>query len=261
MLVDSHCHLNYPEFKDLQATIAAADEAGVKMMLTISTKLSEFKDVIAIAEQAPNIYASIGIHPHEAQDHQNLSLDTLLDYSRHPKVIGIGETGLDYYYEHSPREAQQALFRLHIEASRISGLPLIVHSRDADEETVGILHEAYKQGPFTGLIHCFSSSEYLAVKSMEIGFYISIAGILTFKKSEALREMVRQFPLNRLLVETDSPYLAPEPYRGRSNQPAFTRLVAERMAAIKNISYEDVASNTSSNFFNLFSKVQRPHWA
>lgn len=258
MLVDSHCHLNYPEFADLTGVLAGARAARVGLMQTISTKRSEFRTILDIAERDAAIYASIGVHPHEAEHHLDLSVQELLEWAAHPKAIGIGETGLDYYYEHSPRAAQQHCFRVHIEAARESGLPLIVHSRDADDDTVAILMEEYEKGPFSGLIHCFSSSKYLSDKSLEIGFLISISGILTFKKSTELRDIVKDIPLESLLVETDAPYLAPLPHRGKPNQPAYTRLVAESLAELKKIDYQEVESVTTNNFFRLFTKAKRP---
>lgn len=258
MLVDSHCHLNYPEFADLPAVIARAKAANVQLMQTISTKRSEFKDILAIAEAHPEIYASIGVHPHEAEHHTDMTAAELVEWAQHPKVIGIGETGLDYFYEHSPREQQQACFRAHIEAARITGLPLIVHSRDADEDTVAILHEEYAKAPFKGLIHCFSSSKYLSDKSIEIGFLISLSGILTFPKATELRETVAAIPLASLLVETDAPYLAPVPFRGKPNEPAHTSLTAKALAGLKGCSEEEVARVTTDNFFRVFSKAERP---
>lgn len=262
MLVDSHCHLNYPEFADLPAVLARAAGAGVHAMQTISTKRSEFEAILAIADAHAPVYASIGIHPHEAEHHADLSAEELIQWATRPKVIGIGETGLDYYYEHSPRDIQRQLFRTHIVAAQETKLPLIVHSRDADLETIEILREEFnrsgKQSAFTGLIHCFSTTEELSDKAMEIGFYISIAGILTFKKSQALRDIVKKIPLDRLLVETDAPYLAPEPFRGRPNEPAYTRYVAEKVAEIKGISLDEVSRVTTDNFYRLFSKAKRP---
>ncbi len=227
-------------------------------MQTISTKRADFPEVIAIAEAYEQIYASIGIHPHEAENHDDIGVEELLEQAAHPKVIGIGETGLDYYYEHSPREIQQKSFRIHIDAARKSGLPLIVHSRDADEDTVNILQEEMGKGAFNGLIHCFSSGKYLAYKSIEIGMYISISGIITFKKSDSLREIIASLPPDRLLVETDAPYLAPAPFRGKPNEPAYTRYTAEKLAEVLSISYEEVAEATTQNFFRLFSKAQQP---
>lgn len=258
MLVDSHCHLNYPEFADLPAVIARADAAGVKLMQTISTKLSEFNTVKDISNVSDRIFCSIGIHPHEAEGHAQVTAEDLVREATHPKVIAIGETGLDYYYEHSPRELQKALFKEHIKAGRALDMPVIVHSRDADEDTVAILQEAYTEAPFKFLIHCFSSSKYLSDKSIEIGGYISISGIITFKKSQELRNITAGIPLERLLVETDAPYLAPEPHRGKKAEPAHTRLTAERLALVKGVSLEEVAKATTHNFLTLFNKAILP---
>lgn len=258
ILIDSHCHLNYPEFSNLDDIVNRAVDADVKLMQTISTKSSDFKEVKRIADASDKIFCSIGIHPHEAEQHANITADDLIREANHPRVIGIGETGLDYYYEHSPRELQKSLFIQHINAARNLDLPVIIHSRDADEDTVAILEEAYKEAPFKFLIHCFSSKKYLADKSIELGGYISISGIITFKKSEELREIVRTLPLERLLVETDAPYLAPLPHRGKPNEPAYTRYTAEKLAEIKGVSLEDVAEQTTNNFLKLFSKAQLP---
>ncbi len=252
MLVDSHCHLNYPQFSDLAAVVSRAKEAGVGLMQTISTKRSDFQEVKRIASQHPEIYCSIGIHPHEAGPHEGITLEELLEEAADTKVIGIGETGLDFYYEHSPRDIQEALFRRHIAAGRTLNKPVIVHSRDADEDTVRILQDEHAQGAFRFLIHCFSTGAYLAEESIKLGGYISLSGILTFKKSDALREIVSHLPLNRLLVETDAPYLAPQTYRGKSNEPAWTVEVARTLAEIKGCSFEEVARVTSENFFQLF---------
>jgi TatD DNase family protein len=255
MLVDSHCHLNYPEFADMPAVLKRAKEQGIGLCQTISCKRSDFQEVADIIEQNESVYGSIGIHPHEAERHTDISVEELVRWASHLKIIGIGETGLDYYYEHSPRELQQQSFRIHIEAARQTGLPLIVHTRDAEEDTIAILHEEYAKAPFTGLIHCFSSSKYLADKAIEIGFYISLSGIITFKNSDVLREAAASIPLDKLLVETDAPYLAPMPHRGRPNEPAFTRYTAEKLAEIKGISYEEVERVTTENFFTLFHKA------
>ncbi|MFN7611812.1 MAG: TatD family hydrolase [Alphaproteobacteria bacterium] len=255
MLVDSHCHLNYKELADTSAVLARAEGAGVRLMQTISTQRSDFPEVKALAEKYNSIYCSIGIHPHESEPHEDISEAELLREAQHPRVIGIGETGLDYYYEHSPRSIQKDLFRKHINVARQLDLPVIVHSRDADEDTVAILQESYKHAPFKFLIHCFSSTKYLADESVKIGGYISISGIITFRKSEALRDVVRGIPLERLLVETDAPYLAPEPYRGQPCEPAYTALTARKLAEVKEISAEDIAQATTSNFLRLFTKV------
>lgn len=259
MLVDSHCHLDYLERagEDLSETVARAGRAGVGLMVTICTKVTEFETILGIAERFPNVYCSVGIHPHEAASEPAVTAEELIRWSEHPKVIGIGETGLDYFYEHSPRKAQQASFRAHIAASRKTGLPLIVHTRDADEDTISILEEEYRAGAFPGLIHCFSSSGWLAEKSVGLGFSISVSGIVTFKKADALREAVSEVPLDNLLVETDAPYLAPVPKRGKQNEPAYVAHTAQYLADLRSVSNADLASKTTDNFFRLFNKVDR----
>lgn len=254
-LVDSHCHLNYPEFADLDAVVARASAAGVTAMQTISTRIAELPDLLKIAERFPHIYASVGTHPHHVES-ETVTADELAKLASHPKVIGIGETGLDYYYEHSPRELQQQSFREHIAAARKTGCPVIVHSRDAEADTIEILADEMKKGTFPGLIHCFSSGRELAEKAISLGFYISIAGIVTFKKATELQDSVRYLPLDKLLIETDSPYLAPMPHRGKPNEPAHVKLVAEKIAELKDISLEQVAAQTTQNFFALFTKAK-----
>lgn len=256
MLVDSHCHLNYEQLADTAGVIARAKEAGVGLFQTISTQRSDFAEVKALADAYPEIYCSIGIHPHEAEPHEDISEEELLEAADHPKVIGIGETGLDFYYDHSPHDAQRALFKRHIKVARKLDLPVIVHSRNADEDTVAILKEAYAEAPFRFLIHCFSSTKYLAEESVKIGGYISISGIITFKKSQDLRDIAKEVPLEYLLVETDSPYLAPEPYRGKPCEPAYTKFTAQRLAEIKGVSLEEIEQVTTANFHRLFSKVR-----
>jgi TatD DNase family protein len=258
LLVDSHCHLNYPALADTAGVIARAKEAGVGVLQSISTKRSDFAEVKRLAEAYPEIYCSIGIHPHEAEPHEDISEEELLREADHPRVIGIGETGLDFYYEHSPREPQMELFRRHIRVARQLGLPVIVHSRGADEETVAILQECCAEGAFDFLIHCFSTSKYLAEESIKLGGYISLSGIITFKKSQALRDVVAGLPLERLLVETDAPYLAPEPYRGKPCEPAYTTFTAQCLAGIMETDLATVADTTSTNFFRLFRKAHRP---
>ncbi len=258
MLIDSHCHLNYPDLADTAGVIARAKEAGVGLMQTISTKRSDFAEVKKLAESYPEIYCSIGVHPHEAEPHEDIAEGELLREANHPRVIGIGETGLDYYYEHSPREIQRELFKRHIRVGRALDLPVIVHSRDADEETVEILKEAHEEGPFRFLIHCFSSTQYLAEQSVKLGGYISLSGIITFKKSQALRDAAVTVPMDRLLVETDSPYLAPEPYRGKPCEPAYTKFTAQKLAEIKGVSFAEIEKATTENFFRLFSKARPP---
>ena len=257
MLVDSHCHLDFPDFAtDLDGTVSRAREAGVGLMLTIGTKLSQFDGVKAVAERYPDVWCSVGIHPHEAGTEGGIDTAKLVEIAQHPKVVGFGETGLDFYYEHSPRPDQERSFRSHIAAARQTGLPLIVHTRDADTETGAILAEEMAKGAFTGLLHCFSSSRELAEKAVELGFYISLSGIVTFKKAEELRATVAAVPLDRILVETDSPYLAPIPMRGKRNEPAFVAHTAAKVAEVKGITPGELAEATTANFLRLFGKVQ-----
>ncbi len=225
-------------------------------MLTISTKITEFPAVRAIAEAEPDVWCSVGIHPHEAAAEPETSVSVLRDLAEHPRVIGIGETGLDFYYEHSPRDRQASAFRTHAEAARLSGLPIIVHTRDADFETAEILVEEAAKGGLTGVIHCFSTGRELAEKAIELDFMISLSGIVTFKNAEPLRQIVRDLPLDRLLVETDAPYLAPVPKRGKQNEPAFLVHTADEVAKLKGISSEELARRTTENFYRLFAKAR-----
>ena len=256
MLVDSHCHLDFPDFApEREAVIARARDAAIGTMLTICTRLDQFPSVRAIAEAHPDIWCSVGAHPHEAADHAAATPAELATLAAHPRVIGIGETGLDFHYDHSPREVQERVFRAHIAASHQTGLPLIVHAREADEEIAGILRE---NRPPAGVLHCFSSGRGLAEAALELGFYISISGIVTFRNAEELRAIVRDVPLDRLLVETDAPYLAPVPYRGKRNEPAFVAATAAAVAALKGIEPDALAAATTDNFFRLFQKPRRP---
>ncbi len=259
MLVDSHCHLDFPDFgPELDAVVQRARSAGVGTMLTIGTRLSKFDGVRAIAERYEDIWCSVGVHPHEAAVEPLNEAKELIERAVHPRVIGIGEAGLDYYYEHSPRDDQVRNFRAHIAASRTMQLPLIVHARDADDDLCAILTEETAQGAFPGLIHCFSSTAKLAKTALEIGFYISISGIVTFKKADELRTIAASVPLDRLLVETDAPYLAPMPHRGKRNEPAFVRNTAETVARIKGVDLATLEAATTDNFFRLFTKARRP---
>jgi TatD DNase family protein len=259
MLVDSHCHLDFPELaSELDAVVDRARNAGVGTMLTIGTSLERFPGVRAVAERFPNIWCSVGVHPHEAKDEGQSVPDRLIELAAHPKVVGIGETGLDYFYEHSPREEQRESFRAHIAASRATGLPLIVHTRDADEETAQMLREEQEKGAFPGLIHCFSSGRLVSETALELGMYISLSGIITFKAAEELRQIVRDIPLDRILVETDAPYLAPVPKRGKRNEPAFVAHTAAKVAELKGIGMAELMATTTDNFFRLFSKVSAP---
>jgi TatD DNase family protein len=252
-LVDSHCHLDFPDFAaERDAVVGRARAAGVGTMLTICTRLDQFDGVRAIAEAYDDIWCSVGAHPHEAADHAPLLTDQLVALTDHPKVVGIGETGLDFHYDLSPRDIQERVFRTHIEASRACGLPLIVHAREADEEIARILEE---ERPPPGVLHCFSSGRALAETAIGLGFYISISGIVTFRNADGLREIVRDLPLDRLLVETDAPYLAPVPYRGKRNEPAFVAATAAAVAALKSVDAERLAAATRDNFFRLFTKA------
>ena len=259
-LVDSHCHLDFPTFADdLDDVVARARDAGVGTMVTICTHLSRFAQVREIADRFEGVRCSAGVHPHEAdQEGPAATPERLIRLAADPLVVGIGETGLDYYYEHSARDAQQASFRSHIQAARETGLPLIVHTRDADADTIAILTDEYRNGPFPGVIHCFSTSRYLAEKTLEIGLYISLSGIVTFKAAVDLQETVRALPLDRLLIETDAPYLAPVPHRGKRNEPAFVVHTGAAVAALKRVEMAELARATSDNFYNLFSKIPRP---
>ena len=259
MLVDSHCHLDFPAFADdFPAMLERARAAGVRTLQTISTRLATVDAILDVASRDPDIWCSVGLHPHEAATEEDVSADRIVALSDHPDVIGVGETGLDYYYEHSPRERQQESFRNHIEASRRTGLPLIVHARDADDDIVAVLREEYEAGPFPGLIHCFTAGPELARAALEIGFLISISGIVTFKKAENVHAAAREVPLDRLLVETDSPFLAPVPHRGKRCEPAFVARTAAAIAELRQIDSSRLAEATTDNFFRLFSKARRP---
>lgn len=259
MLVDSHCHLDFPELAgEIDGVMARAERAGVGVMLTIGTHLTRFEQVLRVAERFPNVYCTVGIHPHEAGHEPCVDAKELAALAEHPKVVGFGETGLDYFYDHSPRDRQRTSFRTHIAAARQTGLPVVVHTRDADEDTMRILAEEMAKGSFKGLLHCFSSGSQLADFAIENGFLISISGIVTFKKSEALRRIVETVPLDRLLVETDAPYLAPVPKRGQRNEPAFVAFTAEAVAAVKGVTAARLAEQTTANFFRLFQKARIP---
>jgi TatD DNase family protein len=263
MLVDSHCHLNFPEFtSDLDAVLARAATNGIGTMLTINTKLEEAKDLQEIADRYSQIFCSVGVHPHDAKDYINgYKGDTLFNQikalAQHSKVVGIGETGLDYFYNNSPHENQIASFSDHIRASIDLNLPLIIHTRDADEDTIACLKDV-GQGKAKGVFHCFSGSADLAQQALGLGFYISFSGILTFKNAEGLRQIAQDVPLNRILVETDAPFLTPIPHRGKRNEPAFTRYTAELLANLKNLSYSEIEKITTNNFFTLFEKASLP---
>jgi len=257
MFVDSHCHLNYKGLvEDQDAVLARAADAGVSAILNISTRKREWADIIATAEKAPNIWASVGIHPHEADSHADVDTAQLVAAADHPKVIAIGETGLDNFYDHSDREQQEESFRAHLVASRETGLPVIVHTRDAEEDTARILREEMGKGPFPGVIHCFTASGEFADIALELGLFISISGIVTFKNAQDLRETAARIPEERLLIETDSPFLAPVPHRGKSCEPAFVADTGRFLADLRGVSVEQLAQTTSDNFYTLFSKAE-----
>ena len=259
MLVDSHCHLDFPEFaSDLAGVVARARAAGVGVCVSISTEMKTFPKIRAIAETFPDVWCSVGVHPHEAEKELLSGPDALLAEAVHPKVVGIGETGLDYFYEHAPRAQQMENFRAHIAAGRQAGLPVIVHTREADDDTIAILEDEMGKGAFRGLIHCFTGTQRLADAALALGFYISVSGIATFKKSDALRDVIRTVPPDRLLVETEAPFLAPMPHRGKTNEPAFVVHTARLLAEMKGVSEAELAAVTTANFFRLFTKVTRP---
>lgn len=257
MFIDSHCHLNYKGLVEDQAdVIARAGAAGVTGILNISTREREWDDVISVAEADEHIWASVGIHPHEADGHRDVDTRKLVAKAMHPRVVAIGETGLDYYYDHSDREQQRASFRTHIAAARETGLPLIIHTRDAEGDTAAILTDEMGKGAFPGVVHCFTASQAFAETALGLGLYISISGIVTFRSAKALQDSAALVPGGRLLIETDSPFLAPVPHRGRRCEPAFVADTARFLAALRGVSVEALAAQTSANFFHLFAKAQ-----
>jgi len=258
MLVDSHCHLNYEGLVENQAAVLArAREAGVGAFLNISTRQSEWAAVVGTAEREPDVWASVGIHPHEADHHADLGEAALMEAASHSRVIGIGETGLDYYYDKSDRAVQRDLFRTHIAVSRRTGLPLIVHTRDADEDTSTILRDEMEKGPFPALIHCFTATREFGRQVLELGLTISLSGIVTFKNARDLQSFAAEIPRDRLLVETDSPFLAPVPHRGKACEPAFVQNTAEFVADLRGETVESLTESTTRNFYALFGKASR----
>lgn len=256
MFVDSHCHLNYKGLvEDQPAVLERARAAGVAKMLNISTRASEWDDVIAVAERESDVFASVGIHPHDADTHADVETATLVERTRHPRVVGIGESGLDFYYDRSDRDRQRSSFRAHIAAARETGLPIIVHTREAEEDTHAILSEEVGKGSFSGVIHCFTASADFARKALDLGLYISISGIVTFKNARDLQETAAWIPADRLLIETDSPFLAPVPHRGRPCEPAFVADTARFLADLRGESVEALSAYTSDNFHALFAKA------
>ncbi|MCE7797999.1 TatD family hydrolase [Sphingobium sufflavum] len=255
MFTDSHCHLNYKGLVEEQtAVLERARAGGVSRMLNIATRASEWADVLATAEREPDVWATIGIHPHEADAHPDVDTQRLVEGARHPRIVGIGETGLDYYYDHSDRVRQQDSFRAHIGAARETGLPLIVHTRDAEEDSAAMLREEMGKGAFSAVIHCFTASDAFADIALDLGFYISLSGIVTFKSARALQDTARRIPDDRLLIETDSPFLAPVPHRGRTCEPLFVADTARFLATLRGVEVETLAEQTSRNFNALFGK-------
>jgi TatD DNase family protein len=258
MLVDSHCHLDFPDFAEERAEIVRRAKAhGVGQMLTISTRVRRFDEIRRIAEEFDNVFCSVGTHPHNASEERDLPLDIITRLAAHPKAVAIGEAGLDYFYQHSTREDQTAGFVKHIEAARQTGLPLVIHTRDAEADTAQILRAEMARAPFAAVLHCFTGSMDLALTGVELGLYVSFSGILTFPKSGALREVAAAVPMDRLLVETDAPFLAPAPHRGKRNEPAYVRHTAKVLAEAKGVSEAEIARITTANFYRLFAKAER----
>jgi len=262
MLVDSHCHLDFPDFADdLDGIVARAEAAGVGRIVTISTRVRQLDRLLAIAERFPNVYCSVGTHPHQADEEDGISADELIALSRHPKVVAFGEAGLDYFYDHGSPQAQARGFRAHIAAARATGLPLVIHTREADEDCGNILDEEMAKGPFRAVLHCYTGGRDLALKAIAHGLFVSFTGIITFKKSQALRDLAAELPADRIMVETDAPFLAPGKYRGKRNEPAYVVETAKVLADVRGVSFEEIARQTTENFFRFFDKVPAPSTA
>jgi TatD DNase family protein len=259
MLIDSHCHLDFPDFaSELDAVVGRAQAAGIARLVTISTRVRQQDRLLAIAERFPDVYCSVGTHPHHAHEELDIGTADLVARTRHPKVVALGEAGLDYHYDNSPRDAQERGFRNHIAAARETKLPLVIHSREADDDTARILEEETGKGAFPAVLHCFTGGQDLAQRAIALGLFISFTGILTFKNSGALRDIAASLPADRILVETDAPYLAPGKFRGKRNEPAFVIETANVLAAARGVSFDAIARQTTDNFFRLFAKVPRP---
>jgi TatD DNase family protein len=258
MLIDSHCHLDFPDLKpERDSLLARADAAGVGLMVTISTRVRHFDEVLAIADAHGNVFCSVGTHPHNAAEEPDITAEDLIRLARHEKVVAIGEAGLDYHYDNSPRDLQEKGFRTHIAAARVTGLPLVIHAREADDDIARILEEETAKGAFPFVLHCFTGGPELARRGLALGGYLSFSGVLTFKSAENLRAIAKETPLDRILVETDAPYLAPEPLRGRTNEPSYVVHTAATLAVTRSSSADEIAAATTENFFRLFSKVPR----
>ncbi|MGY3550697.1 TatD DNase family protein [Bradyrhizobium sp. USDA 4472] len=257
MLVDSHCHLDFPDFaEDLDGIVSRARTAGIGRMVTISTRVRKLDQLLAISGRYDDVYCSVGTHPHNADEEDGISADELIALTQHPKVVALGEAGLDYFYDDGSPEAQARGFRAHIAAARATGLPLVIHTREADEDCARILEEEAAKGSFRAVLHCYTGGRELALKAVSLGLYIGFTGILTFKKSDTLRALAAELPPERILVETDSPYLAPGKFRGKRNEPAYVVEVAKVLAETRGVSFDEISRQTSENFFRLFSKVK-----
>lgn len=258
-VVDSHCHLDFEGMEEkLPGLLERAEAAGVGLMLSISSRVRKFPNLLRIAEAHPNVFCTVGTHPHNAHEELDIPVSEIVSLTRHAKVVGIGEAGLDYHYDLSPRDAQTTGFRNHIAAARETGLPLVIHTREAEEDTARILEEEMVKGAFKAVLHCFTSQQWLAEKGVALGLYVSFSGILTYKSAQNLRDTAQALPADRILVETDSPYLAPVPHRGKDNEPAFVVKTLETLAATRGVGPTEMAKVTSANFFRLFDKVPVP---
>jgi TatD DNase family protein len=256
MLVDSHCHLDFPDFaEDLDGIVARAEAAGISRIVTISTRVRRLPALLAIAERFPNVYCSVGTHPHQADEEDGIPADELIELTQHPKVVALGEAGLDNFYEHSASGAQERGFRAHIAAARATGLPLVIHTREADDQCGAILEDEMAKGSFRAVLHCYTGGRDLAMKAIDMGLSISFTGIITFKKSQALRDLAAELPADRIMVETDAPFLAPGKWRGKRNEPSYVVETAKVLAEARGVSFEELARQTTENFFRLFSKV------
>lgn len=259
MLVDHHCHLDFPDLAaDLEGVVSRAKAAGIGSLVTISTRIRRFDTIRAIAERFDDVWCSVGTHPHQADEERGIETGEIVAIAAHPKVVAIGEAGLDYYYKHATPVAQAEGFRRHIAAARITGLPLEIHTRDADGDTLAILRDEHANGAFPAVLHCFTGGRELALGAVELGLYVSFSGVASFKKSEALRAIAAELPLDRILVETDAPFLAPEPYRGKTNEPAYVTHTAAAVARARGMEPDALAAATTDNFFRLFAKARRP---
>jgi TatD DNase family protein len=262
MLVDSHCHLDFPDFADdLDAIVQRAEAAGIGRIVTICTRVRRLQGLLDITARFPNVYCTVGTHPHNADEEDGITASELIDLARHPKVIGLGEAGLDYFYKHGSPQAQARGFRAHIEAARTTGLPLVIHTRNADADCQRILEEEVGKGPFKAVLHCYTGGRELAMRAVELGLWVSFTGILTFKNSQNLRDIARDLPADRIMVETDAPYLAPGKHRGKRNEPAFVVETARVLAETRGVSLDAIARQTTDNFFRLFDKVPKSNAA